>query len=250
MVKTISKGRKLPFFRRPFLSRKILEVGPGHNPFAGITHAVDKYPDDNTQRDDHLTLPENAVFSEGDLEHLPFGADEKFDFIYLSHVFEHVHDPEKAIGEINRCAVKGYFETPTPLREQLTCPIPLDPADFHTLFCWVTPENGAVHAVMKSDDTLGNFCGCENGRLAENLFRIRGGEGYDLEKLLPSAAKYVKFFFRTPLRLMIHKDFKSACQAGFCGYHSAEILRWRLAFPFYFVSKRMAELRRITGEFL
>src|SRR3954470_11635902 len=87
--------KALPLHQRPYFCRRILEVGGGHAPYAGVTHAVDKFPGDNTQRAGDLKLPEGVTFREGDLESIPFGP-EKFDFIYVSHVFEHVRDPRKA----------------------------------------------------------------------------------------------------------------------------------------------------------
>ena len=91
--------RKLPLWQRPLFAKSILEVGGGHNPFAGVTHAVDKFPADNGQRGGAFVLPEGAKFSEGDIENLPVSG--PFDFFYASHILEHVEDPKKAVAEIH-----------------------------------------------------------------------------------------------------------------------------------------------------
>ena len=46
------------------------------------------------------------------IENLPF-ADSEFDFVYCSHVLEHVDNPEAACRELMRVAKRGYIETPT-----------------------------------------------------------------------------------------------------------------------------------------
>jgi len=46
-----------------------------------------------------------------DIEALPF-ADQSFDFVYTSHVVEHVTDPTRALGELMRVAPRGYIECP------------------------------------------------------------------------------------------------------------------------------------------
>ncbi|UCE39033.1 MAG: methyltransferase domain-containing protein, partial [Thermoplasmata archaeon] len=50
------------------------------------------------------------------IENLPF-KDKEFDFVYCSHVLEHVVNPEKACNELMRVAKRGYIETPTPSKD-------------------------------------------------------------------------------------------------------------------------------------
>jgi ubiquinone/menaquinone biosynthesis C-methylase UbiE len=47
-----------------------------------------------------------------DIHHLPF-SDKSIDFVYCSHVLEHVADPLRACMEIKRVGKQGYIETPT-----------------------------------------------------------------------------------------------------------------------------------------
>lgn len=39
--------------------------------------------------------------------------DKEFDFVYCSHVLEHVRDPAKACAELMRIGKRGFIETPT-----------------------------------------------------------------------------------------------------------------------------------------
>jgi SAM-dependent methyltransferase len=234
--------KKLPLWRRPFGAKRILEVGGGHDPYAGVTHAVDKFPGDNAQRGGDFKLPGGADFFHGDLESLPFGPMESFDYVYASHVFEHVGDPEKAVREINRVAKRGYIETPSPLREQLACPIPYDPQDFHTLFVWSTP--GTLHCLRKSQEVIGQFPDTPAGRIARALFRIHREEGMDLEPLLPRAAKTTMLHFDRGLKLLRHESFHAAAREGFCAYEeSIGALLRNLRYPLVLRSKRLRRLR-------
>jgi ubiquinone/menaquinone biosynthesis C-methylase UbiE len=49
---------------------------------------------------------------------LPF-RDKEFDFVIASHVIEHVEDVTFFIKELERVALKGYIELPTPLEDNL-----------------------------------------------------------------------------------------------------------------------------------
>jgi SAM-dependent methyltransferase len=236
--------KKLPLWQRPLGAKKILEVGGGHDPYQGVTHAVDKFPGDNAQRGGDFRLPSGAKFVEGDLENLPFPEGEKFDFIYASHVFEHLQNPAKAAKEINRVAQRGYIETPSPLREQLACPIPFDAVnDFHTLFCWSTPST--LHYVKKSAATIGQFPDSPAGRIARALFDLHRG-GLDLEPMLPRNVKTTKLIFDRGLKILEHDNFLDAAAEGFCAFESSvSTLRRNLSFPLYLRSPRLQRLKGI-----
>lgn len=237
--------KKLSPWRRPYLARKVLEVGGGHSPYSGVTHAVDKFPEDNTQRGGDYLLPSGARFFAGELESLPFPKGEVFDFLYASHVFEHVRDPQRAAAEIARITRKGYVETPSPLREQLACPIPFDAeGDFHTFFCWST--GGTFHCVRKSAATIGQFPESRAGQIAHALFRLQREEGVDLEPLLSREAKTTRHFFSRGFELREHSDFLAAATAGACAYESSiATLEQDISFPFRLRSKRFRRLRQL-----
>ncbi len=236
--------KRLPLTRRPYGAKRILEIGGGHAPYEGVTHAVDKYPDDNTQRADSLHIAPGVEFRQGDLESIPFDASPKFDFLYASHVLEHVAHPERAVGEINRVAHRGYLETPSPLREQVACPVPFDAvSDFHILYCWTAAQADTIHVLKKSAASVNDFCDCEDGKLAQRLSVLRRQKGLDVEPLLPREAKTTRLYFKTPLRLQTHSSFGEACRSGACAFGSAgKVRRWS-GFPRYLISKRFKRLR-------
>lgn len=241
--------KRLPLHRRPFFARTILEVGGGHAPYAGVTHAVDKYPQSNTQRAGDLAVSEGVEFLEGDLEEIPFRPEGKFDFLYASHVLEHVNEPARAVAEINRVAKRGYLATPSPLREQISCPYPFAGAeDFHTHFCWTVAGSGAVHVARKTAERIGEYCDCADGRLGAELFKLRRESGRDLEPLLPRSAKETSLYFHAPLTLVMHEDFRSACRSGACAYGSARAVRFWSAFPMRWVSRRFQALAATLRE--
>ena len=108
--------KRLSWWRRPYFSRRVLEIGPGHNPFAGVTHLLERNVADGRERGGHaLLVPAAAHLIVGEATVLPFAAG-SFDFVYASHVLEHVDDPEAACGEMMRVAAAGYIETPSDSR--------------------------------------------------------------------------------------------------------------------------------------
>jgi SAM-dependent methyltransferase len=242
--------KRLSLFRRPYFAKRILEIGGGHDPFAGVTHAVDKFPQDNRERAGDIVLGKGVVFTEGELEVIPFPDEPKFDFLYASHVLEHVQSASKAVSEINRVAQQGYLETPSPLREQIFCPFPFDQtADFHTHYCWISRKPNTIHVIRKSEKTLGNFCACDNGKFAKFVFELKRQKGVDVEPLLSNAAKTTKLFFKAPLLLVEHGDFPSACRSGACGYSTFRRMTLRLIPPFYLFSSRFRKLRQLLRDF-
>ena len=160
-------------------------------------------------------------------------------------MFEHVNNPAKAVAEVNRVAARGYIETPSPLREQLACPIPFEAEkDFHTLFCWSTP--GTLHVVKKSAQTVGEFPDTPAGKFASGLFRIQREKNADLEPLLPRAVKTTKLHFREGVRLQEHASFAAAAKAGFCAFEpTVNLLRKNLSFPLSLRAYRFRKLRSL-----
>jgi SAM-dependent methyltransferase len=99
----------------PDLSQKrILDLGAGKGGFlldlagrglkaVGIEYNPD-YIDEALRLANEKGL--NIEIERGDGESLPFG-DSSFDFINMSEVFEHVHDPRKVMQEVSRTLSKG-----------------------------------------------------------------------------------------------------------------------------------------------
>ena len=82
----------------------ILDVGPGQFPLPQATRCFDV---DDTWKE-HRLVPCDM----GTVELLPYRANE-FEYVYASHVLEHVHDPLKAIRELQRVGKYGYLEMPS-----------------------------------------------------------------------------------------------------------------------------------------
>ena len=90
---------------------KVLDVGSGGYPFPFATHLADLYEGETGHRTEHL-VTDGRPFSIIDVAKMPY-LDKEFDFVYCSHVLEHVPDPAKACEEIMRVGKRGYIETPT-----------------------------------------------------------------------------------------------------------------------------------------
>lgn len=88
----------------------VLDVGSGNDPHPRADVLVDKFVQDDRERQHRLVADRPMVG--GDLEALPF-KDGAFDFVIASHVLEHVTDPAKAAAELQRVAKRGYVETPS-----------------------------------------------------------------------------------------------------------------------------------------
>ncbi len=93
-------------------SDRVLDIGGGHNPFFRADHIVDYDLTDGAHRNGQSIPPElKDRYIRGDIHHLPF-EDKSIDFIYCSHVMEHVLDPEAACRELMRVGKRGFIESP------------------------------------------------------------------------------------------------------------------------------------------
>jgi len=106
------------FFQRKVLLKNIdendlvLDVGSGDKPHWRADVIVDKYLEDDQQRNSgRVLVDKRKLFIKVDVEKLPF-KDKAFDFVFCSHLLEHVQNPGKAIEEITRVGKKGYLEVP------------------------------------------------------------------------------------------------------------------------------------------
>lgn len=106
------QARHFQFGIKP--SDTVLDIGSGHLPFSLATHLTDISFDKNEYGRGGNPFKHIAgkPSFECDIENMQF-ADKEFDFVYCSHVLEHVRNPEKACKEIIRIGKRGYIETPT-----------------------------------------------------------------------------------------------------------------------------------------
>lgn len=89
----------------------VLDIGSGGCPFPHATILVDRFLEMTKHRSEDLVTGEKPLVL-ADISTLPF-KDKSFDFVYCSHVLEHVEDPMKACSEIMRVGYRGFIETPT-----------------------------------------------------------------------------------------------------------------------------------------
>lgn len=97
------------------VGEKVLDIGSGGYPFPSATHLADLHLNGTSHRFEPLrksALPLQVC----DIEKLPY-SNKAFDFVYCSHVLEHVANPSRACEEIMRVGRKGYIETPTRLSD-------------------------------------------------------------------------------------------------------------------------------------
>lgn len=87
---------------------KVLEIGPGEQPWWRSNHFVDVV--DRPSVADRLTI--------ADVSEMPF-EDKSWDFALVSHVAEHVVDPLAMAAELSRVAKSGIIISPSPMKEGL-----------------------------------------------------------------------------------------------------------------------------------
>jgi SAM-dependent methyltransferase len=90
---------------------KVLDIGSGADPFPLATVLADAYVGDTPHRYGKLIVDAHP-FYQCNIENMLF-KDKEFDFVYCSHVLEHVDNPIKACSELMRVGKRGYIETPT-----------------------------------------------------------------------------------------------------------------------------------------
>lgn len=118
---TIYKSREYQFEYVDFnimCGELVLDIGSGHHPFPLATHLADLKTEDNSDRGGGLLVKDDRPFYPIDIEAMPF-KNKEFDFVYCSHVLEHVIDPIAACSEIMRIGKRGYVETPTRASDML-----------------------------------------------------------------------------------------------------------------------------------
>ncbi len=93
----------------------VLDVGSGGWPFRRADHLADRFPEGTTHRFENMVRDERPFFAV-DIEQLPF-ADHAYEFVFCSHVLEHLDNPGQAIRELMRVARRGYLEVPTRLSD-------------------------------------------------------------------------------------------------------------------------------------
>lgn len=100
-------------------SDRVLDVGGGHQPFSRADVIVDlSFATSEHRGGNEAVRGEEQEWVEANIEDLPF-CDNSFDFVYCTHVLEHVGNPEKACRELMRVASRGFLEVPRKFTEYL-----------------------------------------------------------------------------------------------------------------------------------
>ncbi len=109
---TLYQARHFNFIIHP--NERVLDVGSGNHPFPRATHLVDLTTSDHGYGRAGQPFQElsGVPVTECNVEKMPF-SDKEFDFVYCSHVLEHVSSPERACEELMRVGKRGFIETPT-----------------------------------------------------------------------------------------------------------------------------------------
>ncbi|MBI1821793.1 MAG: methyltransferase domain-containing protein [Nitrospirae bacterium] len=165
--------KTLPFFKRPYLAKRILDIGSGHDPFKGVTHLMDIDLHQGHERGgNEICAPGGTNLIAGDVQAIPFKS-KCFDFVYASHILEHVSLPETACQEIMRVGVAGYIETPSPFLEQglALASEGTNEQWFHKWFVFLNPD-GMLVFEPKTMETVQEFCSCSDGQFMKDLFEI------------------------------------------------------------------------------
>ena len=126
-IKLLKKGKGLQFGRYFYQKEyvdfqikqgdKVLDIGSGGYPFPLATHLADFYEGKTSHRYEDLKRDDRPLII-CNLESTPF-ADKEFDFVYCSHVLEHVDAPEQACEELMRIGKRGYIETPSKISDTM-----------------------------------------------------------------------------------------------------------------------------------
>ena len=205
--------RRLPFWRRPYGSKRVLEIGPGHNPFAGVTHLLERYATDGHERGGNaLVIPTSARLIVGEAAILPF-ANRAFDFVYASHVLEHVEDPDQACREIMRVGAAGYIETPSPFLEQGLA-LRDETSPEHWLHRWFVFVAGPGLLVFepKSVQEVARFCSCRDGQFLREFYAVV--DFREAQHCFRRTTKTTIFYWATQFRVEVRPHTGDCQQEG------------------------------------
>ena len=110
MIKRTSKEHVLKLLQENYKNWQILDIGCNLDPVKYAQTVADVQNLSSHYKDKKFVLIKS--------KELPF-EDDQFDFVYASHVIEHVDDVAFFIKEIQRISKKGYIELPTMLEDNI-----------------------------------------------------------------------------------------------------------------------------------
>ncbi len=202
--------KRWPFWRRPHFARRILDIGSGHNPFKGVTHVLDIDVNEGHERGGReLVVPQFARFVVGQAMALPFRT-AAFDYVYASHVLEHVDVPENACRELMRVGAGGYIETPSPFLEQGLALQDNEPPEtwLHKWFVFSDDQHQLVFE-PKTSEEVSRFCSCPDGRFMQEFYA--GVDFREAQHCFRRRAKTTIFYWRSSFRIEV-RDRTADCR--------------------------------------
>lgn len=197
--------KRLPLWRRPYLARRVLDIGAGHNPFAGATHLLELDVSAGLERGGNaLVVPEFAKLVVGEATVLPFKP-KSFDFIYASHVLEHVLDPQQACEEIMRVGAAGYIETPSPFLEQGLA-AGGESSHEHSFHRWFvfSPSPGLLAFEPKSAQEVARYCSCQDGQFLRAFYAAV--DFREAQHCFRRIAKTTIFYWKSSFRVEVRRQ--------------------------------------------
>lgn len=128
------------------LWKRIVDVGPGHNPFKYASHAVEPEPNGRFgYQNRKVRIVEGVEHYFKKLEEgIPEIAADFFDFAYCSHTLEHVENVEAFLVELSRIAQCGFIEVPSWFEELIM------PVKEHVNIFW-QEKQGRVYYCKKTE---------------------------------------------------------------------------------------------------
>jgi len=121
--------RNLP---RPWVA----DIGSGGDPFPLANILVDLHPQDEGNVDRNVEFKtDGKLVVVADVQALPFD-DGELDFVWCSHLLEHVEDPVRACEELFRVSPKGMMFVPNVNSEALFQAVKPEISCGHKWLCW------------------------------------------------------------------------------------------------------------------
>ncbi len=194
--------KRLPVLKMPYFARRILDIGAGHNPFKGVTHVLDMDIKEGRERGgNRIVVPTTARLIQGEAAALPFRL-ASFDYVYASHVLEHLDEPDRACREIMRVATAGYIETPSPFLEQgLALNDETPPAQWYHKWFVFAPRQNLLVFEPKTREEVYRFCSCANGRFLQDFYATV--DFPDAQHCFPRKAKTTIFYWNSSFEVEV-----------------------------------------------
>ena len=138
----------------------VIDIGSGNNPILRANILVDKYIDIDVERYSGIII--DRPFLNADAEKLPF-KNKAIDFVYCSHVLEHIPNPKVFLRELERVGKRGAIVTPHGDYEKL------DPRKMHLWYIW--NNNGKL--IIKQKHQWDEYSVC-----SRYFYQITTSKGY------------------------------------------------------------------------